>query len=132
MGKKGIQIMTFDTFKNEVKLTWRWVRGKFKRAPKRKIEGLDKPVEEVNTPPRDISIGVIAIVLDGEVQEVIRAQDRMAALFLSNPEFVEIPEDLKPKPTIGWKYENYEFIDPNPRIVDESQIKEYIPDTTTE
>jgi hypothetical protein len=124
--------MDFPTFKNEVKLTWRWARGKFVRAPRRKVQELDKPAVEVNTPPRDITIGVIAIVLDGEVQEVIRAQDRMAALFLSNPEFVEIPEELKPKPTIGWKYENYEFVNPNPQTIDESQIKEYIPETTAE
>lgn len=124
--------MTFDTFKNEVKLTWRWVRGKFAKAPKRKVQELDSPTAEVNTPPKDISIAAIAIVLDGEIQEVIRAQDRMAALFLSHPDFVEIPEDLKVKPTIGWKYENYEFVNPNPPVVDESKIVEYTPDTTTE
>lgn len=124
--------MDYKTFKNEVKLTWKWVIGKFKPKPPRKVEDLDRLVEEVNVPPRDINIATIAIVLDGEVQEVIRAQDRMAALFLSGPEFIEVPEDIKVTPRIGWKYSDYKFVNPDELKIDESQIVEYIPDTTTE
>jgi len=48
----------------------------------------------------------IAIVLDEEVQEIIRAQSGLASLFLSNPSFVEISKELDPesKPQVGWKY----------------------------
>lgn len=128
--------MDYKKFTHEVKLTWKWVRGKFNEKfrgkPPVKRQELDRPAEEANVPPVDISIATIAIVLDGEVQEVIRAQDRMAALFLSGPEFIEVPEDLQVKPTIGWKYSDYKFVNPNELKIDESQIVEYIPDTTTE
>jgi len=48
----------------------------------------------------------IAIVLDEEVQEIIRAQSDLAALFLSNPSFVEIDQSLsqEDRPKVGWKY----------------------------
>lgn len=39
----------------------------------------------------------IAIVLDGRVEDVIRTEDRMAALLLSEPEFVEFdPQQVYP------------------------------------
>jgi len=63
--------------------------------------------------PSNIVTATIAIILDGEVQEVIRAQDRMAALLLSEPTFVEVSSDLAVAPTIGWKYENEEFVKPD-------------------
>jgi len=53
----------------------------------------------------------IAIVLDEEVQEIIRAQSGLASLFLSNPSFVEINKELDPEstPTVGWKYIDGKF-----------------------
>lgn len=98
------------TFLNEVKLTWKWFVGKFAKKKSNVPTPLDGEVP--NTPPKDISIATIAILLDGEIQEVIRAQDRMAALFLSSPEFVEIPEGLPTVPTIGWTYKNGIFENP--------------------
>lgn len=44
---------------------------------------------EINHQPSGIEINHIAIVLDGTVQEVVRAQNRLAALLLSEPEFIE-------------------------------------------
>lgn len=61
---------------------------------------------EQNTPPPPpslSSINHIAVVLDGSVEEIIRAENRLAALFLSNPEFVEFnPEENQVQ--IGWTY----------------------------
>jgi hypothetical protein len=58
-------------------------------------------------PPRS-QINHLAIVLDGEVQEIMRAQNRLAALLLSGPEFIEFdPEEVKPD--IGWTYLDEKF-----------------------
>jgi hypothetical protein len=47
-------------------------------------------------PPEGVSINHIAIVLDGRVEEVIRCENRLAALLLSNPDFIEFdPEQIK-------------------------------------
>jgi hypothetical protein len=62
-------------------------------------------------PPTGVPITKLAIVLDGEVQEVIRAQDRMTALLLSDPDFIELSVDFD-NVTIGWKYEDGKFIAP--------------------
>jgi len=44
------------------------------------------------------AINHIAIILDGKVEDVIRAQNRMAALLLSEPTFVEFdPRSVYPK-----------------------------------
>lgn len=59
-------------------------------------------------PPPNSVINHLAVILDGEVQEILRAENRLAALFLSNPEFVEFdPEDIQVD--IGWKYEDETF-----------------------
>lgn len=42
-----------------------------------------------NKQPTDIEITHIAVILDDTVQEVLRAQNRLAALLLSDPTFVE-------------------------------------------
>jgi hypothetical protein len=43
------------------------------------------------------AINHIAVVLDGRVEEVVRAQNRMTALLLSNPTFIEFdPTDVYP------------------------------------
>lgn len=61
--------------------------------------------------PAHGQVNTIAIVLDGEVQEVIRAEHRLTALMLSDPEFILVKTGT-PKPTIGWKYIDGEFKDP--------------------
>ena len=87
---------------------------KEKRQPHFKHELNDNAA--IPPTPQNVSIATIAIVLDGEVQEVIRAQDRLAALFLSSPEFVEVEEGLEVKPTIGWKYADGVFYENAPNI----------------
>lgn len=62
--------------------------------------------------PVGITVNHIAVVLDGVVEEVIRAENRLAALFLSEPKFIMFdPEEIRP--TIGWGYDGERFIDPN-------------------
>lgn len=62
--------------------------------------------------PSHGQINTIAIVLDGLVQEVIRAENRMTALMLSEPEFVLVSAEAK-KPKVGWYYKDGEFVNPN-------------------
>jgi len=63
---------------------------------------------KIPPPPPNSVINHLAIILDGEVQEILRAENRLAALFLSSPEFVEFdPKDIQVD--IGWKYENEVF-----------------------
>ena len=53
----------------------------------------------------------IAFVIDGKVVDIIHCQDKMAAILLSDPEIVLIPEGKFAKP--GWTYQDGKFIDPN-------------------
>lgn len=97
-----IHVMTLK----EVLVNW-WSR-KFFRVVNKQAVSAPTPL----APPPGMEINHIAVVLDGTVEEVIRAQNRLAALFLSNPQFVEFdPEQIKP--TIGWGYNGERFIDPN-------------------
>ena len=70
---------------------------------------------QVPPEPFGEKILTIAIVLDEEVQEIIRAQSNLASLFLSNPSFIEIDpawnkEDM---PSIGWKHVGGRFFKPH-------------------
>lgn len=55
--------------------------------PKRPMEDQKMPPEKL--PLLDSEISHLAIVLDGKVEEIMRAQNRLAALLLSSPEFIE-------------------------------------------
>lgn len=60
-------------------------------------QSFQRKVTEAQSPPENISVNHIAIVLDGVVEETIQCQNRLAALLLSNPSFVEYnPEEDKP------------------------------------
>lgn len=80
-----------------------------------KMSGVKKSVINPNVSPLDqmagIDINYIAIVIDGEVQDVIRAQNKMAAMILSEPEFIFF-EPAETKVKIGFKYQDGKFIDP--------------------
>ncbi len=61
-------------------------------------EKIVKQQEELNNPPQNISINYLAVVLDDTVEEVLRCENRLAALLLSDPTFVEFnPENNYPK-----------------------------------
>lgn len=81
------------------------------RLPRGK-EKLVKEQEKFNEPPQNISINHIAVVLDDNVEEVLRCENRLAALLLSNPEFVDFdPEENYPKVGLT-KYVEGKFINP--------------------
>lgn len=78
-----------------------------------KLSAKKKPAMDPNISPLDrmpnIDVNHIAIVLDGKVQDVMRTQNRMAAMLLSNPEFVL----FDPKETVvglGFDYVDGKFI----------------------
>lgn len=90
-----------------IQLLRRWLESKL---PTPKDSAVDPAIPMIRPTPQDIEVNHIAIVLDGTVEEVIRAQNRLAALLLSEPEFVEFdPTEVYPE--IGTKYENGKFID---------------------
>lgn len=79
-----------------------------------------QPIQDFNKSMADeiIDINHIAIVLDGRVEDVIRAQNRLAALLLSNPTFVEFnPETSKIQ--LNDKYVNGKFISPGEQGYDD-------------
>jgi hypothetical protein len=91
--------------------TWDLIKRQFFKNKQFKDKiSLDVKLDEAQVMP-SLTHGInhIAIVLDGEVQEIMRAQNRLAALLLSEPKFIEFdPDEVVPE--IGWKYENQEFI----------------------
>jgi hypothetical protein len=89
-------------------------------------QGKEKLVQQqslANNPPENISINHIAIVLDGRVEDVIRCQNRMAALLLSEPEFIEF-DPKKEYPQIGiTEYIDGQFKTPKPTNADLTEEK---------
>jgi hypothetical protein len=82
------------------------VRDFFTRRYKSKISLNSNAIPPM---PPGSKINHLAIILDGEVQEIMRAENRLAALLLSQPLIVEFDPD-KVRPDIGWVYINKEFI----------------------
>lgn len=77
-------------------------------------------------PPENISINHIAIILDGRVEEVIRCENRLAALLLSNPKFVEFdPDEILVK--IGQtRYEDEKLKNIEEPMITETEMDELI------
>lgn len=68
-----------------------------------------------NTPPKQpdgVSVNHVAIVLDGNVEETIRVQNRLLALLLSNPTFVEYSPSVVDVKVGDTKYIDGRFINP--------------------
>lgn len=106
MGKEGVQLMARHEDGFIYLNTWDLIKRLFKK--KKPIE--KQPVDQdlTNMPKITGDINHIAVVLDNEVQEIIRAQNRLSALLLSNPEFIEFnPHEVRPE--IGWNYVDGEF-----------------------
>jgi hypothetical protein len=106
----------------------RYFQSKIKIAPEK-----EATQDEALNMLQQSNVTHVAIVLNGVVQDVIRAQDRMAALLLGQPEFVEFdPREIYP--ILGTStYKNgkleecyvKEKISTMP-IVDDSDIFEYL------
>lgn len=67
------------------------MRGAIAHYIESKVPQKKQPMSDPTQPviPSNVEMNHIAVILDGVVQDVIRAQNRLAALFLSNPKFVE-------------------------------------------
>ncbi len=68
---------------------------------------IDPEIEILRVRPNPVNVDVhhLAIVLDGKVQEVMRADSRLSAMLLSTPKFVEFDPKVNPL-TIGEDYPN--------------------------
>jgi hypothetical protein len=54
----------------------------------------------------------IAFIIDGVVADTIHVPDRLAAVLLSEPRIVRIPDELEPAVIPGWKFNDEDgFID---------------------
>lgn len=65
----------------------------------------------------------LAFVLDGKVQDVLHTDDRLAAIFLSEPIIVDVTEVMRliaaedPRTTIvGWDYDGKSFTPPKEEV----------------
>lgn len=86
--------------------TWDLIKRLFIKEKIKEKKSLDG--SNGNQPKSIPDVNHIAIILDDEVQEIVRAQNRLAALLLSEPKFVEFnPHEVRPE--IGWNYANGEF-----------------------
>lgn len=64
-------------------------------------------ISMIDSLPKE-QVNHIAIVLDGKVQEILRAQNRLAALLLSEPEFVNF-DPAKTKVELDYLYSDGKF-----------------------
>jgi hypothetical protein len=62
------------------------------------------------------NITFLAIVVDGEVVDIMRVQPRMASIMLHQPTFVEFDPKKGEHPHIGTKYENGKLVYPEPSL----------------
>jgi hypothetical protein len=51
----------------------------------------------------------IAMIIDGTVYQIINVDGQTAAMYLSNPTFVQVAQDVA---RIGWTYDGSEFTNP--------------------
>jgi hypothetical protein len=108
MEKKRVQLMGPNTPIQKCMTLLEYFKHKLvhekKRGEKKSPE--KQPHEDhqhSNNPPKDSEIFTIAVVLDGVVQEVLRAEGRLAALLLSEPQLIDVSEFTgDDRPTIGW------------------------------
>lgn len=84
---------------------------------KNKIEKISPKMDDFKQPKNyhsPIKTYSIALVLDDEVQDIIRTEERLWAMLMSNPLIIDIT-DLETKPGLNWEYneETGEFTNPN-------------------
>lgn len=92
------------------------------RLPVQKERVSDEAISQMPEMPES-EINYIAIVLDGVVEDVMRAQNRLAALLLSEPTFVEF-DPKKERPQIGiTKYSQGKFEYPDQQLMTDEELK---------
>lgn len=93
------------------------------KLPRPKEKVADNPVAPANPTPEG-DINYIAIVLDNVVEDVMRTQNRLAALLLSNPEFIEF-DPKEDRPQIGTtQYIDGKFKYPSEDLMTDDEIEE--------
>jgi hypothetical protein len=84
---------------------------------KKKLNQIPAKKEQFNMPSplhHENKISEIALVIDGVIQDSLFVEERLAAILLSDPIICDISY-VKPRPLLGWKYneESGEFKNPN-------------------
>jgi hypothetical protein len=51
----------------------------------------------------------VAMIIDGTVYQILNVDGQTAAMYLSNPTFVQVAQDVA---RIGWTYDGTEFTSP--------------------
>lgn len=93
------------------------------RLPRQKEKISDEPIIPEPSIPKD-QISYIAIVLDGVVEDVMRAQNRLAALLLSNPEFVEFDPESNRVHIGHTRYSDGKFSNEGPPLMTDNEIED--------
>lgn len=73
---------------------------------KNKITKRPSTVEKFNEPKEyheQNRVFTIAFIIDGQVQEIVRTEERFMSILTSNPVIVDITEN-ESRPSIGWLY----------------------------
>lgn len=96
----GHKVTTMDLVKE-------YLRLKINRMNPIKRPLTNNNVSMVDSLPKE-QVNHIAIVLDGKVQEILRAQNRLAALLLSEPEFINF-DPATTKVELDYLYLDGEF-----------------------
>lgn len=86
----------------------RYLSLKIKKMTATKRSAINPDVSPLDMMP-NVEINHIAIILDGKVQDVMRTQNRMAAMLLSEPQFV-LFDPKETKIGIGYNYIDGKFV----------------------
>lgn len=113
VGHNHGKVTTLDLIK-------RYLDLKIKKMTTTKSSVINPNISPLESMP-NIDINHLAIILDGEVQDILRTQNRMAALLLSSPEFV-LFDPKKVTVKNGFKYVDGNFKDVSIEdVVDEKE-----------
>lgn len=88
----------------------RYLNLKINKMTKGKVSVSDPNISLLDQ-MKNIEVNHIAIVIDGEVQDVMRAQNKMAAMLLSDPQFI-LFDPAKTKVGLNYGYRDGQFIEP--------------------
>ena len=101
------------------------------KLPKRKKPVSHSPLDPIKRLPGN-EITHIAIVLDGVVEDVMRAQNRLGALLLSGPEFIEFnPQEENIQISLT-NYKNGKFYQPEQQLMTDEELSDTIAKMTGE
>jgi hypothetical protein len=92
------------------------IRGAIAHYIESKVPQKQQPMSDATQPviPSGVELNHIAVILDGKVQDVIRAQNKIAALFLSSPKFVEFDPNTTMVKAGETKYVKGQFVNEAP------------------